>query len=139
MRRVAPFLVIIWAVQLISVAVSAVQSISAPDVPLDAWLFLLLHALIAAVGVVSGVALLRGLPAWVWLALASSLSLLAITDFAWYSFFSKAQTFGGVLKFVLAFPKLSFAVFVMPVFAVIVALIAISHLSTVWSRARPHA
>jgi hypothetical protein len=44
-----------------------------------------------------------------------------------------------VLNFAWSFPKLSFAVFVMPVFAAIVALIAISHLSRVWPRARPDA
>src|SRR5262245_25003149 len=139
MRRVALSLVIIWTLQVISIAVSAVRSMSDSDVPGSAWLFLLLHALIATVGVTSGVALLRGLRTWVWLALASSLSLLAISDFAWYSFFSKAQTVGGVLNFIWSFPKLSFAVFVMPIFAAIVALIAISHISRVSSRAHPDA
>jgi hypothetical protein len=120
-----------WGVHVVSTMVTLLKSLGTPDAPDDAWFFLALHIGIALVGVWSGVLLFRGSSLWKWPALGSSLILLMIVDYTWFTLPSKHgfSGFAGWWEFVTRFPKLSFSVFVMPLFAVIVAVIAVLHLA----------
>ena len=121
MRALGTLLIVAWGLQLLSISLSAFLSISAKDVPTDAWLFLSLHAVIACLGIVGGALALRRISLWKWFALVSSVSLLAIVDFAWYS---TAERAGGVAAFLFRYPRIGYGTLVMPVLALIFALVA---------------
>lgn len=121
MRALGTLLIVAWGLQLLSIGLSAFLSMSAKDVPADAWLFLSLHAVIACVGVAGGALALRRVSLWKWFALASGVSLLAIIDFGWYSI---AQRAGGVAAFLFRYPHIGYGTLVMPVLALIFALVA---------------
>jgi hypothetical protein len=127
MRALAVIVQVMWGAQIVSTMVALIKSLGTPDVPDDAWFFLALHIGIALVGVWSGVLLFRGSSLWKWPALGSSLILLMIVDYTWFTLPSKHGF--GWWDFVTRFPRLSFSVFVMPVFAAIVAVIAVLRLA----------
>jgi len=77
---------------------------------------------LALLGVAAGVLAVRGNRSWKWLALASGIGFLAITDFGWYSLASKYD--GGVLYFLVRQPRVGFAVLVMPLLAAAISVVA---------------
>src|SRR5882672_6594236 len=114
-------LTVAWGLQLLSIGLSTFLSISAEDVLADAWLFLALHALIACIGTAGGVLALRRAALWKWFALVSGVTFLAVFDFAWYA---TAERVSGVAVFLLHFPRIGYSTLVMPVFALVFALVA---------------
>ena len=121
MRALGTLLIVAWGLQLLSIGFSAFLSISAKDVPTDAWLFLSLHAAIASLGIAGGALALRRVSLWKWFTLVSSVGLLAIVDFAWYS---TAERVGGVAAFLFRFPRIGYGTLVMPVLAFVFSLVA---------------
>ena len=111
-----------WAAQFVGIAVSTYLSTQVRDVPRDAWLWLALHLVLAALGVAAGVLAVRGSRAWKWPALMSGIGFLAITDLGWYSLASK---YGGVLSFLARHPRVGFGTLVMPPLALATSLVAL--------------
>src|SRR5882672_4302444 len=120
-RALGTLLTLAWGLQLLSIGLPTFLSISAEGVPANAWWFLALHVLIACIGAVGGVLALRRAAIWKWFALVSGVTFLAVFDFAWYS---TAERVGGVAVFLLHFPRIGYSTLVMPVFALVFALVA---------------
>jgi hypothetical protein len=74
-RMLGALIAAAWAAQFGVVAISTYLSAHAVGVPLNAWFFLAVHLVLAAVGVAAGLLAIRGARAWKWLALVSGLAL----------------------------------------------------------------
>ena len=122
LRALGVVVAVAWAAQLAGIAISTYLSTQVQDVPADAWLWLVLHLFLAALGVTAGVLAVRGSRSWKWLALVSGIGFLAITDFGWYSL---ASNQGGVISFLARQPRIGFGVLVMPLLAVAISAVAL--------------
>jgi hypothetical protein len=136
MRIAAITLAAMWAVEAFFVGMSVAVLISSGSYAAGAWLWLSLHVAVALAGVASGILFFYRKPSWRWFAIASSLALLAITDFQWFSIFTKASSVREALLFFLGHPKIGFGVILMPVFSVLVLFLALFHLTQEKARAR---
>ena len=111
-----------WLVQFGAVATSTYLSARTVNVPLNGWLFLSVHLLLAAAGVAAGLLAIRGTRAWKWWALVSGLVFLFLADLGWYSL---RNSYGEMVSYLLRNPRIGFSVLVMPALAMFATLVAL--------------
>ena len=111
-----------WLCQFGVTAASTYLSAHAGNVPLDGWLFLGVHLVLAAAGVAAGVLAIRGTRAWKWWALVSGLAFLSLADLGWYSL---RNSYREMILYLMHYPRVGFSVLVMPALAVLATLFAL--------------
>jgi hypothetical protein len=112
----------VWIVQFGAIAASTYVSAHTANVPLNAWLFLGVHLVLAVAGVAGGLLAIRSSRAWKWWALVSGLVFLSLADLGWYS---PRNSYGEMIMYLMHYPRVGFSVLVMPALAIFATSVAL--------------